>query len=312
MITYHPWYHQFLPSIANKCLAETAELGAGYSRIDIRWKDLIPDGQNVDEAAWAWYEAYLRAAHDWYGLRPLIVLSNAPDVVLRYSLDSRLAAWNRYVNEVALRVGRLCNIYQVFNEPNNPVYRIFPPKTTAAAIVTASKVIRQHNAEAQIVINILAGLWRWQTNLREILQESGSAIDIVGFDYYPGTWTVSSGSDSSNWNRLVDVIAKSGEPGTSTLHNGQVAIIETGYATNLQRWRGQQEQVKYFRSLESAIKHLDTLVGRDRVALVGIHELTDSDSSTFLDPEAHFGLLTSGTLDRKAAFDVVRQIFDAV
>jgi beta-glucosidase/6-phospho-beta-glucosidase/beta-galactosidase len=312
MITYHPWYHQFRPSIANKCLAETAELGAGYSRIDIRWKDLIPDGQNVDEAAWAWYEGYLRAAHDWYGLRPLIVLSNAPEVVLRYSVDSRLAAWNRYVDEVALRVGRLCNIYQLFNEPNNPVYRIFPTKTTPAAILTASEVIRRHNAEAQIVINILAGLWGWQSNLEEILQESGSAIDIVGFDYYPGTWTVSSGSDTSNWNRLVDLIAKSGETGASTLQNGRVAIIETGYATNLQRWRGEQEQVKYFKSLESAIKHLDTLVGRDRVALVGIHELTDNDTNTFLDPEAHFGLLTSGTLDRKAAFDVVRQIFGSV
>jgi hypothetical protein len=43
--------------------------------------------------------------------------------------------------------------------------------------------------------------------------------------------------------------------------------------------------------------------------LVGIHELTDSDTHAFLDPEAHFGLLTSETLNRKLGFEIVQQIF---
>src|ERR1035441_3755161 len=95
VITYHPWYDKFRPEIARHCLAQAAELGAGYIRIDIRWKDLLPDGVNVDEHAWDWYENYLTEAHDCCGLESLIVLSNAPDNVLRYSVDSRLEAWTR-------------------------------------------------------------------------------------------------------------------------------------------------------------------------------------------------------------------------
>lgn len=245
MITYHPWYHNFSPSIASKVLAEAAELGCGYTRIDIRWKDLIPDGQNVDEAAWSWYEGYLRAARNWYSLRPLIVLSNAPRAVQGYSADSRLAAWRRYVNEVAYRAGHQCMIYQPLNEPNNPVFRIFPTKTTASAIIMAAKTIKQHNPDAQIAINILAGLWEWQSDLQEIVRESGSAVDIVGLDYYPGTWTLSSKSDAANWNQFTDVIARARKTRTSPLYNRLFGIIETGYATNLRCFRSEQQQVSY-------------------------------------------------------------------
>jgi hypothetical protein len=91
-----------------------------------------------------------------------------------------------------------------------------------------------------------------------------------------------------------------------------MAIIETGYATNLQPWRSEQQQANYFRTLENAIIRLDARIGRDGLALVGIHELSDGDIHAFLDPEAHFGLLTSDTLRRKAAFDVVGRIFRAI
>jgi beta-glucosidase/6-phospho-beta-glucosidase/beta-galactosidase len=312
MVTYHPWYHNFRPELANNCLAEAAELGAGYIRIDIRWKDLIPDGRHVDEGAWTWYNSYLRAARDWYGLQPLIVLSNPPRLALRYSLDSRLSAWNQYVDEVAHRVGSLCSVYQLLNEPNNFVYAFFPPKLTLAAILSGSRVIRQHNSSAQIAINVLAGLWRWQTDLEEILRACGSAVDIVGLDYYPGTWTVSGRTDSSNWNQFIEFIARTKEASVSPLGGRRMAIIETGYATNLQPWRSEQQQANYFRTLENAIIRLDARIGRDGLALVGIHELSDGDTHAFLDPEAHFGLLTSDTLRRKAAFDVVGRIFRAI
>src|ERR1035438_2903326 len=126
LITYHPWYDNFNASIANRCLAETAELGAHYARIDVRWQDLIPDGQNVNEAAWTWYQHYLVAARSWYGLEPLIVLSNPPNCVQHLPIRARLSAWATYVETIARRTGELCKIFQVLNEPNNPVYRFFP------------------------------------------------------------------------------------------------------------------------------------------------------------------------------------------
>jgi beta-glucosidase/6-phospho-beta-glucosidase/beta-galactosidase len=312
MITYHPWYHQFRPSIANQCLAEAAELRAGYIRIDIRWKDLIPDGRKVDEAAWDWYQSYLQVAHDWYGLEPVIVLSNPPAAVFQYSLDMRLALWTRYVDEVAHRAGDLCKVYQVLNEPNNPVFRIFPTRNTATAIVSAATAIRRRNPAAKITINILVDLWGWESALTKILQESGSAIDIIGFDYYPGTWTVSTRSDSSNWNRFVDLLVRSRKSSSSSLHRRPVAIMETGYATNLQAFRNENQQVRYLRTLEMAMTRLDAQVGHEGLILMGIHELSDSDTSAFFDPEAHFGLLTSDTLRRKTGFEVARRIFSSL
>jgi hypothetical protein len=311
MITYHPWYHNFQPSLAATCLAKTAELGAGWIRIDVRWKDLIPDGRRVDEDAWKWYESYLRAANNWYALRPLIVLSNPPNGVLQYDINSRLAAWDRFVDEVAQRAGNLCGMYQLLNEPNNRVYRIFSPEATSMAILSGAKIIRHHNPDARITINVLAGLWRWQSDLQEILQKCISAVDIVGLDFYPGTWTVSSKSNSSQWNQFADSIAPSRDTRGSPLYGRAVAIIETGFSTNVRRWRSEDHQASYFRMLEDTIKHLDAKIGGRGLALVGIHELCDGDTHTFLDPEAHFGLLTSDTLRRKAAFDVVARIFSA-
>ena len=312
MITYHPWYHNFQPQKACQCLAEAAELGARYIRIDVRWKDLLPDGHTVDEAAWVWYQNYLLTARNWYGLEPLIVLSNPPANVLQAPIELRITAWKRYVNEVALRAGTLCGLYQPLNEPNNPLYRIFPKNRTCEAITSAAIAIRESNPGAQVIINVLADLVGWQSDLEEILEECGTAINIVGLDYYPGTWGISSQSASSNWDRIVDIISTRRQNFKSILGGRTFAIVETGYSTNVRPWRGEQQQVNYFRSMEGALIRLDKSIGRAGLFLVGVHELADDDSNSFLDPEAHFGLLTSGNLKRKAGFDAVQQLFTAI
>jgi hypothetical protein len=310
VITYHPWYHQFKPSIANRCLAEAAELGAGYIRLDIRWKDLIPDGRIVDEAAWNWYQNYLTVACDWYGLRPIIVLSNPPEKVLHDSVESRLKDWGTYIDQVAGRLGQACSLYQILNEPNNPVFKIFPTSATPTAIASAARLIRQHNPDAKTAINILVDLPGWRSDLNKLFAQCGTAIDIVGLDYYPGTWAVSSDSVPSGWNRLADDIDAIRMMENSPLYHCPIAIIETGYSTNIQGWRGDAKQEGYFQDLERALRRWDERMGRKGLIFVGIHELTDSNTSAWLDPEAHFGLLTSETLDRKAGFSIVRNIFN--
>jgi hypothetical protein len=309
VITYHPWYHQFSPSVAIRCLAEAAELGARFIRLDIRWKDLIPDGQRVDEAAWSWYQGYLAMARDNCELEPIVVLSNPPEVVLHWSVEQRLEAWTDYVGEVARRLGRNCNFYQILNEPNNPVFRIFPVKSTPAAIASAARVIRQNNPEAKTAINMLVDLPGWKSDLERLIEDCGNAIDIVGLDYYPGTWAVSWESVLSSWNHLADEMIAATRNETSPLHNRPLAILETGYSTNMRRWRDGKQQEAYFEDLKNALTQWDGQTGGKGLLFLGIHELTDSDTSAGLDPEAHFGLLTSDSLERKAAFDVVRQLF---
>jgi hypothetical protein len=295
--------------MANRCLAEAAELGAGYIRIDIRWKDLFPDGQILNEAAWAWYDSYLTAATEWYGLKALIVLFNAPRAALRFPVDQRLNAWAKYVQVVAERVGRRCAYYQILNEPNNPVFKVFPDNYIPSALLTAASIIRRFNPEAKTTINILADLPGWLPELENILEKANGAIDIAGLDFYPGTWTVSSEPVSSNWNQLTDRIIAIRESEGSPLHGLPLAILETGYSTNVPWFRSEKSQLIYFESLDRAAKNLDARIGRDDVLFLGIHELTDSDSSGGIDPEAHFGLLRSASLERKAAYSVVQRLF---
>jgi len=312
MITYHPWYDDFDPVTANNCLAATAELGAGYIRLDIRWKDVLPDGRGTNEAAWTWYHQYLLAARDWYGLEPLIVLYNPPKTVLNSPLFDRLAAWSRYVDEVGSRTGHMCNIYQLLNEPNNPVFKVFPLEIAPAAIATGAKILRHYNPDSQITINVLAGLLGWHTDLEKLVRASGSAIDIVGLDYYPGTWTVSSNSDIINWNRLIEQITTTRASKNSPLYGRPVAILETGYATNVRWCRDEEQQVRFLKDLGRAMESLDRQIGPVGLVLVGIHELSDADTHVLLDPEAHFGLLASRTLRRKRGFEVTKELFRAL
>ena len=43
-------------------------------------------------------------------------------------------------------------------------------------------------------------------------------------------------------------------------------------------------------------------------SILDVHELSDEESRAFLDPEAHFGLLTSKSLDRKAGYTRLQRI----
>ena len=305
MITYHPWYHDFQPTAANQCLAEAAALGVGHLRADIRWKDLMPDGHTVNEDAWAWYQAYLNAANGWYGLKILLVLSNAPKEVIHCNRAARLAAWKKYVVEVTRRVGSLCGAYQILNEPNNPVFRIFPREEIPMAVLSASELIRSHNETALTTINILVGLWGWRSELEQILKTAGSSIDVVSLDYYPETWTL---SPSVDWELVSDLLAEARRNRNSILHGRKFAILETGYSTNFPIGRTANNQVRYFQRFDRAVTQLDAETEPNRLVWLGVHELCDEETQAFLDPEAHFGLLTSKSLERKAGYAELRRI----
>jgi hypothetical protein len=270
----------------------------------------MPDGENVNEGACAWYQGYFQAVREVFGLQPLMVLTDPSKVVRRFEVAARLAAWNRYVEQVMVRLGGLCKVFQVLNEPNNPVYRIFPYEQTITAITSAAQVIRSHSPQAQVVVNILAGLWRWRPTLETMLRRSGSSVDIVALDYYPGTWTF---SPESNWKEVTEFVldASRSAPG-SALHDRVFAILETGYPTNVPHWRTEKQQARYFRTFEKAVRDLDAKTQPKRLALVGVYELCDADSSALLDPEAHCGLLTSEALARKAGFTEVQRIFHSM
>ena len=308
VVTYHPWYQNFHAGSANRCLSEIASLGATYVRSDVRWSDVIPDGITPDKSAFAWYQAYFQAARKWYGLRPLIVLSQPPAIVKnRYGNDPQmlLKSWNYYIEQVVIYLGDLCEHYQVLNEPNNPVYSIFSQQQNGAAISSAATIIRKQVPQAQIIVNFLMELWDWKSFIEDLLRTAGDSIDIIGLDHYPDTWTF---SWQSNWDAVTDLLTEIKSSGPQSIwHDRTLAILETGYATNVAWLRDDKEQVKYFQRFGQALRTFDASPSPS-LTLVGFYELCDADSSAFLDPEAHFGLLRSDSLERKPAFGEVRQL----
>lgn len=299
-ITYHHWYHNFRPNDANSCLAAISDLGAGYLRADIRWKDILPDGELLDADAVKWYRAYLHAAREWYGLTPHVVLSNPPSAVTRLGNEQLFTAWHRYIEAVIENFGDLCQSYQLMNEINSPVFRFVSPTHLIDALTTAAEIIRVRLPKAELSVNVLAGLWGWKKDLRQYRKELGTAIDIMGIDFYPGTWSVALGDP---WREIEVGLVEE----WSTNEKGpRMAVAETGYATNIPLVRSEGQQAEFYLRLQSCLQKLERRGNARPLAFIMLYEICDEDSTMLLDPEAHFGLIKSASFSPKSSYPVVQ------
>jgi hypothetical protein len=306
VITYHPWYQNFAPDLVDTCLKEAVAAGAAYIRTDIRWCDLLPDGHSMNREACAWYRAYFNAIIHRHGLKPIAILSGPPSNLTSLDAGQKLEAWRTYVELAVSEVGDACTTYQVLNEPNNPVYRIFTPARVPEAIATAAHLIKTRNPAAEVVVNILAGVPGWKSHISRITAQI-QGIDVVGFDYFPGTWTVSPFSDRHQMQAFLDDVGFL--LANPKIELNQIAIFETGYSANVPLVRSESRQAEYFGMLRHAINENSKHHAGSLISYVGVYELCDSNSERLLDPEAHFGILRSSTFERKPAFEAVRQLF---
>jgi hypothetical protein len=299
-ITYHHWYHAFRPKEANACLAAIADLGAGYLRADIRWKDILPDGKHLDADAVNWYRAYLIAAREWYGLTPHVVLSTPPSAVTRLGKDELITAWHHYLEIVIDNFGDLCESYQLMNEINSPVFRFVSPTSLIDALTTGADIIRRRLPGAELSVNVLAGLWGWKNDLRRYRKELRSVVDVIGIDFYPATWSIALGDP---WAQIETGVIEEWSTGEQL---PRLAVTETGYATNIPMVRSEPQQSAYFLRLQSVIQKLEKQLTPRSLAFIMLYEICDEDTSMVLDPEAHFGLIKSGSLNPKCGYAVVQ------
>lgn len=297
-ITLHHWYLAFKPAEVNACLAEIAAVGAGYLRADIRWKDLFPGGTQLNFHAVSWYRHYLRAARDWHGLKPIVVLSNPPQSIDKLTSKEKIEAWHNYIDTVVTNFSDLCQSYQLMNELNNPVFRFLPSEDAATAVGSAAARIRARLPNAQLMINVLANLWGWKSDLQQYITDLGSAIDIFGIDSYPETWAVGLGDAWKEFERSIIELRLANK-------HARLAVLETGYSTNIPYLRDERRQTAFYRRLETALIEIDRI---GPLPLIAFYEICDENSSTFLDPEAHFGLLKSKPFRRKACFAQVQRM----
>ena len=303
LVSYHPEYHEYDVARAVAAMAAATQLGVGWIRTDIRWHEVLSDGVHEHRDALAWYRGFLSAASA-LGLRNMVVLSSPPKAVLRQTEDEKLVSWSRFVRLVVRELGEWCGGYQLMNEPNNPIYSFLSLQDVARAFISGASIIGEANIPRCVAINVSMDLPGWREYLSEVLRLSGSAIQTVGLDYYPGTWSI--GSQRERWGEVIalaDEIALAG-PG-SPWSNRRLAIMETGYSTNT-RCRGQREQSEYFKHLQAYAAQLKSRSVKDGLVL-GIYELSDGATSAWIDPEAHFGLMTSH-LEPKSAFRAVTNL----
>jgi hypothetical protein len=225
-------------------------------------------------------------------------------MVLRTVDRDRLALWRDYISVVVDQFGDLCQMYQLMNELNNPVYRFLSHDRVLEGIRLGAKIIRARHPRAEITVNVLCDLWRWRQDLNSCLERLANVIDIVGLDFYPETWAVS-------WRNPWKTINGDLHELIGRANSGQiprVAVMETGYSTNIPSIRGELQQVSFYQKLGQVLDGVDKLGGGKSLAFVALYELCDDNSRAFIDPEAHFGLLTSGPGRRKAAFEEVQRL----
>lgn len=302
LITYHPEYHSYDPELAMQSLRATGMLGTGWLRTDLRWREILPDGNNPDQQALEWYRKFVSFS-DGCGFRNLVVLSTPPDAFFKMAPAAKLDAWSKYVTVVSEALGQWCSAYQMMNEPNGPVYRFFNSQESAVAITRAASTIRAQFPQAHIAVNVSIEIWGWRKYLEQLLRDSGTIVDVVGLDHYPGTWTIWGQGDWSDVIELSSAVATA-EPG-SLWHGRHICIMETGYSTNAPS-RGQEQQKAFYGGLNQ-VRQLLRQSSIPGLPVLGIYELCDWDSSAGLDPEAHFGILDS-QLKPKESFEVVKSL----
>src|SRR5208282_4560474 len=110
-----------------------------------------------------------------------------------------------------------------------PLYGFLPLKETAMALERGATIIRRNLPAARVAINVSTDLWGWQDYVERLLDLSQRAVDIVGLDHYPRTWTV---GIHERWSKIVDLArAIATAPLGSPWHGRHLAIMETGFST---------------------------------------------------------------------------------
>lgn len=303
VVTFHPEYLNFNVSRVRHGFEEAAALNVEFVRTDVRWSAILPDGVTPDRNALNWYKSFFETARS-YGLRPMIVLSSPPSSVRHLPKRELLNLWQLYIEQVVSDLGNLCNTFQILNEPNNPIYSVFDSSTLPKAVMIASQLIKNRVSGAKIIINYLADLPHWRRDAEHLLSQTGKSIDIVGIDHYPGTWAI---GPNKGWASCMHTLSgiDTTTPGT-VWYGRQLAIMETGFSTNIPWLRGATQQKDFYLDLDKNLRKIGPL--RSRILFVGFYELCDSNSHAFLNPEAHFGLLMNDCATRKPAFAIAKQI----
>ncbi|HEY9900074.1 MAG TPA: hypothetical protein V6D00_12910 [Pantanalinema sp.] len=303
-ISWHP-SSEAQGAIAPAAQLDAAQaLGVGLLRFDAPWSKLQPTSDApIDPAGLSALREQVEGSLS-RGMKVKVNLGSYPDwavELLKRDPEGFFVRYRVYVEAAVDALGPGVSYLQLGNEFNTILDPI-PREHDARVFIEARAAIEGFKArrpgwQVKTVINVCDTFSiPWHDALEGVMKEASGAIDVVGYDFYPGNY--SHLHDWSAWPGLAhveDVMRRYGKEG---------AVCETGCLTAF----GEERQARW--TAESTRAMLNTIARsplKDRFVFGVFYELMDPPTLPFYPTEGTFGLMTARGR-HKPGFEAFRQV----
>lgn len=303
-------------TVAKHAFGLMLDLGGKGVRTDMFWADIQPTAPTAGQPP-VWNEERIQFYVDYYstakgmGLEPLVILSGAPDWATRLyqSNATRQAFWDAY-KVYATKVVSITNTlkppakyFQLWNEVN-AVAELDFWFAGCGLFGIAGEVVHTMVPGSTTMINVMADIPLWNEALTNWLTCAGGAIDVIGVDHYPGTWSLDAWYD---WDPLEVVLKRCNTQG-DLAYGKKPAVLETGYSTWLPSLFNDAAQVRWLNTSLPALRAMveDARILEHPVWLLNYYQLQDGyqapdgthvkghgprpGAASGIPEEAHFGV----------------------
>lgn len=308
-ISWHPERLMRDPEAYRAQFQAIEDLGVGLLRFDVHWNRMQPQGDRpLDVSGLPFYQRLVKEAKA-KGLQVKVNLGGYPawavDLVNR-DPDAFFERYRPYVRAVVEALGENVDYYQMGNEFNTILDPIPEPLDGRLFREARSEIDRKKaewpNWKVKTVVNVCDTFYiPWKHKLERVLQEAAEAIDVIGYDFYPGNY--SHPHDWSAWQTLHDL------SGVLERYDKEGAICETGCPAFL----GEGRQARWIAESTRALRReVAKSPSRDRFRFAIFYELADDPHLKAWPPptENTFGLIASDGR-RKPGFEAFRRVVAA-
>ncbi len=288
------------------------DLGASHIRTDFVWREFEPfDDQWSPQEIADWRNA-VRVGEVRGGDFIAIINGPAPSFV---NDANRLAEFSEFCSKIATEFGADIYFYQILNEFNWAFARQLPGDTDSLpayatycfnGLLAGEGVTGvNHKSAFKSIVNVYAnGGDPIDTTLRSWLDSAGSAIDIVAIDHYPATYEGNCG----DWAKLDNLFSIAREP----QYMKETALMETGYSSYYWLGHSEYDQENWMNCALPQVRSRGRTHNLNYpvsfFVLANLYELVDENTYVWcaIPQLCHFGLLRTGDLTEKPAYDDFR------
>ena len=305
-VSWHPERLMDLPEGYQSQLKDAEDLGVGLIRFDVHWNRMQPRSDaELDLKEIPYFRAIVRDAKA-KGMQVKVNLGGYPAwavELVNKDPEAFFARYRPYVRAVLAELGAEVDYYQMGNEFNtilDPIPEELDGRLfrEARAEIDAAKA-RHPGWKVKTVINVCDTFYLpWRDDLERVLAESADAIDVIGYDFYPGNY--SHPHDWSAW-KTIDYLS-----GLMERYDKEGAICETGCPAFL----GEGRQARWIAESARAMRReIARSSARERFRFAIFYELADDPHFKAWPPptENTFGLVAPDGR-RKPGFEAFRQV----